>query len=475
MSRGQSLAVALLVWAAIYLPALGSLPIKGEEGRRILPAISMIETGNYIVPQVAGEAYFRKPPLINWLVAASFKVFGQRNEWTARLPSALCVLGVAVAFVTLARTSLGATASTTAAIIWLTNAGMIEKGRLVEIEALYVSLSALAMICWLTAWERQASPWVLWIPASIVLGLGWLAKGPVHLTFFYAVVAAVLWQHKIWRPLVHPAHFIGILIMLAIFAAWAIPFAHVAGSTITAAKWADQFTGRIRGSDFRFATWIWNVPRGLVYFLPWTLLLPLARPCAFLTEKDRRLARAVVWGAAVPFVFINLIPGSLPRYAMPAIGPACWLLGATLSAENVRWPQSFGGAAVSAKARRRTVAAIALAMSAAVAVYAIGIVPRLRARQNVKQLAAQIDGAVPSSQLLYAFNSNYQPVFFYIRSKLVYVNELNDLPVSAVYVLVRPKNERAILENGRWAPRHVQVLFRLKDYRGESISLFKID
>ena len=76
----------------IYLPALGSIAIKGEEGRRILPAVRMLETGNYIVPQVGSNPYYRKPPLVNWLVAASFKLFGVRNEWTARLPSALSVL-----------------------------------------------------------------------------------------------------------------------------------------------------------------------------------------------------------------------------------------------------------------------------------------------------------------------------------------------------------------------------------------------
>src|SRR6266403_3744780 len=106
ISRAQSLAVVLLIWAAIYLPALGSLAVKGEEGRRILPAISMLESGNYLVPQVGGEAYFRKPPLINWLVAASFKIFGQQNEWTARMPSLIAVLLVALAFVTVARASV---------------------------------------------------------------------------------------------------------------------------------------------------------------------------------------------------------------------------------------------------------------------------------------------------------------------------------------------------------------------------------
>src|SRR5438034_136871 len=212
-SRLRALFVILLVWAAIYLPALGSIAIKGEEGRRILPAIRMLETGNYIVPQVGSNPYFRKPPLVNWLVAASFKIFGVRNEWTARLPSAISVLAVAIAFVTVARASLGPGGSTIAALIWLTNIGMIEKGRLIEIEGIYVSLSGLAIIFWLSFWSQKKSPLLIWLPASIFLGLGMLARGPLHLIFFYGIVFAVLWQTKDWRLLVHPAHFAALAIM----------------------------------------------------------------------------------------------------------------------------------------------------------------------------------------------------------------------------------------------------------------------
>ena len=157
-SRLGTLTIVLLAWALIYLPSLGSIAIKGEEGRRILPAIRMLETGNYIVPQVGSNPYYRKPPLVNWLVAASFKISGVRNEWTARLPSVLAVLAVAMAFVTIARPSLGPRGSIVAALIWMTNIGMIEKGRLIEIEALYVSLCGLAIIFWLSFWDQQSRP-----------------------------------------------------------------------------------------------------------------------------------------------------------------------------------------------------------------------------------------------------------------------------------------------------------------------------
>ena len=127
---------------------------------------------------------------------ASFKLFGHRNEWTARLPSVLCVLAVALAFITVARASLGANGSLIAALIWMANFGMIEKGRLIEIEALYVSLFGLALICWLSWWQQRRSVWLTWTVPWIFLGLGLLAKGPLHLFFFYAVVIAVLYRER---------------------------------------------------------------------------------------------------------------------------------------------------------------------------------------------------------------------------------------------------------------------------------------
>src|SRR5436309_6204566 len=263
-SRMQALLIVLCVWAVVYLPALGSLAIKGEEGRRIFPAIRMLETGAYVVPQVGTNPYFRKPPLVNWLVAVSFKIFGVRNEWTARLPSALSVLAVAIAFVTVARASLGPKGSLLAALIWMTNIGMIEKGRLIEIEALYISLCGLAIIFWLSFFLQKKSPWLIWVPASVFLGLGLLAKGPTLLLFFYGVVLAAVAYAKDWRLLFHPAHLIALAIMLGIAAAWAIPFVHMTTTQVAIDKWSGQYTGRLKGIDFKFFSWMQNIPRSLV-------------------------------------------------------------------------------------------------------------------------------------------------------------------------------------------------------------------
>lgn len=467
----QSVAVVVLLWAVIYLPALGSIAIKGEEGRRILPAVRMLETGNYIVPQVGSNPYYRKPPLVNWLVAASFKLFGVRNEWTARLPSAISVLAVAIAFVTVARASLGPTGSILAALIWMTTIGMIEKGRLIEIEGLYVSLFGLAMIFWLSFFMEKKSPWLIWIPASVFLGFGLLAKGPTYLVFFYGVVVAVLACFKRWRLLLHPAHFVALAVMLGIAAAWAIPFIHSTETQVAMEKWSGQYTGRLKGSDFKFLSWIQNMPRGLIYFLPWLLLLPFARFSKFRDEEHERMARALSWGTAVPFFLINLVPGAVPRYSMPAIVPASWLVAMLCAQHALYTPQRW---IKNDRDWRKVVAAfVGLGLIIGAVGYPItGII--LKNRQQVKKAAAEINKLVPTTETLYAVNPDYQPVFFYVKAPVRYLSEVKDLPPDAHYFLVRKNEEAKALAAGEWLPHRAHEIARVHDYSKREMVLFKV-
>jgi 4-amino-4-deoxy-L-arabinose transferase-like glycosyltransferase len=485
ISRYQSLLIILLAWAAIYLPAFGSLEIKGEEGRRILPAVRMMETGDYIVPRVGSEPYLRKPPLINWLVAVSFKIFGQRNEWTARLPSVLCVLAVALVFIKVARRSLGATGSTVAALIWLTNFGMIEKGRLIEIEALYVSLFAIAFVCWLSWWQEKRSPWLTWFVPWIFLGLGWLAKGPMHLFFFYAIVIAVLWASRELRTIWNVPHLIGLIVMVSIFAAWAIPFLKVTDGAHVAQVWSRQFSGRLAGEGFNLGDWALNIPRSLGYFLPWIVFVPLlAGTKSGLEERGLVRAahrpqpyvpRALFWASLISLIVVDLIPGSLPRYTMPLLAPFAWLFGSILTAPTVAWPRWLGGKTFSLKHQLRAIAFLVVATCAAVCIYAVAIVPRLQARQKVKTIAARIEAVVPGSERLYAVDPDYQPFLFYVRRPIVYVSRVIDLPGDASYFLVQPDNESSAETARQWLPAFPRRVLSIQDYRGKRVSVFTVD
>ncbi|MDQ3546868.1 MAG: glycosyltransferase family 39 protein [Verrucomicrobiota bacterium] len=455
MSQTRALILIVIVWAAIYLPRLGSLEIKSEEGRRILPAVTMLETGNYIVPQVGSEPYLRKPPLVNWLVAGSFKLFGVRNEWAARLPSVLCVLAVGLAFAVIARRSLGPNGSVVAGLMWLTNFGLLEKGRMIEIEALYVSLTALAFICWLSCWKER--PWCAWITAGIFLGLGLLAKGPLHLIFFYAVVLAVLWQAGALQRLWSLPHLVGIVLMLGIFAAWAIPCLQQVQAGHAASVWTKQVSGRVSGDGFKFGDWLTNIPRGVAYLLPWVTLLPLARFALLEDKEERKFCRALSLGVAVPFVIVNLLPGALPRYTMPLLAPAIWLLAIFIREHALLWPKPLR------KAITWTVAVITVAML----IYALAIIPALQGRAKVRPLARQLETAIPPNETLYAVDPEYQPFLFYLRRPIIYLSEVAELPPDARYFLVQPSDEKA-------AQARAEPILRIKDYRGRRVILLRV-
>lgn len=343
MRLWQSLLALTTLWAALYLPGLGGPELKGEEGRRILPALEMLKTGEWILPVMEGQPYVRKPPLINWAIAASVSVTGTISEFSARLPSALSVLALALAGAVLLRGFIagpGTTASDQAraalllGIMLLLHAGMFSKGRLAEIEALYVALTGIALALWIHLWREEASPWLTWTLPWLWLGFGLLAKGPPHLFFFYGVVVAVLWKARALRELRHPAHAAGVLVMLGVFAPWwlavnarlsAVQTDVKAGST-----WIDQLTERFSFEQFDVVNWLTGPLWALLIILPWGLLLPvfwkqlpsLAGPAG---SRDTALADGLRWGVMLTAAAVLVIPATRPRFVQPLTLPSLTL------------------------------------------------------------------------------------------------------------------------------------------------------
>ena len=242
-----------------------------------------------------------------------------------------------------------------------------------------------------------------------------------------------------------------------------------------AQTWSIQLTGRLTGDDFKLGNWLLNIPRGLAYFLPWTLLLPLVRGAELPTPRETNLLRALTWGCAVPFLVVNLLPGALPRYSMPVLVPASWLMAMTLTASEIRLPAWWRAPQIPpAKRRLRLVICTAIAAGIAICLYAVAVVPALQRRSKVKPIAAQIDALVPKSEPLYAVDPDYQPFLFYIRSRLVYVSRVDDLPLSARYLLIQPEKERQVMESERWAPLHARPIFTVTDYRKRTVILAKV-
>ena len=98
----------------------------------------------------------------------------------------------------------------------------------------------------------------------------------------------------------------------------------------------------------------------------------------------------------------------------------------------------------------------------------------LRQRSKVKSIAARVDLVIPSSEPLYAVDPDYQPFLFYIKPRVVYASRIDDLPLDARYVLVRPEKENDLIKSERWAPHHARRILDLTDYRKQTVILAEI-
>ncbi len=356
LTRPRALFIIFLLWAFVYLPGLGTQELKGEEARRILPARTMLQSGDYILPQIGGQPYNRKPPLINWAVAASFKLTGTQNEWTARAPSAIFILilglGITCAGSALAKSPL---VGILAAIFLLTSAAIFDKGRLAEIEPLYIACTALAFGTWSASWVNKGNPWITWFLPGIFLGLGMLAKGPVHLLFYYAPVCWCLALSNRWKQLISREHLASLIPLIAPVTIWgSMVSKRTQEISSTAPKssdvWLDQLIGRLAPENFEVLSWIFTPFEVLINFLPWFLLLlvflyrlrairrngaPLG---TFTDERDsprlKQWVRGTAWGTGITALIITLLPSSEARYADPGLPALALLLALAVARLN---------------------------------------------------------------------------------------------------------------------------------------------
>ena len=82
--------------AAVYLVACISPPALMDDVDAVQAQIArnMLESGDWVTAHLNGVAYLEKSPLVYWMMAVSFAIFGV-HDWAARIPIALSVIALA--------------------------------------------------------------------------------------------------------------------------------------------------------------------------------------------------------------------------------------------------------------------------------------------------------------------------------------------------------------------------------------------
>ncbi len=110
--------------------------------------------GGWLIPTIGGQPWLEKPPLLIWLVAGLSWLLGGVTEWSARIPSALAAVGLALGVASLAGRRFGATVGLLAGLIQATTAWTVLRGRLGEADLLLAALITGLMV----AFDRLRTP-----------------------------------------------------------------------------------------------------------------------------------------------------------------------------------------------------------------------------------------------------------------------------------------------------------------------------
>jgi 4-amino-4-deoxy-L-arabinose transferase-like glycosyltransferase len=82
------------IFVAVQIGSLFSPPLLDDvDAAHAQAAQHMADTGDLITSKIDGIRYIEKPPLPYWVVAGSYKIFGE-NTFATHLPNSLAMLGL---------------------------------------------------------------------------------------------------------------------------------------------------------------------------------------------------------------------------------------------------------------------------------------------------------------------------------------------------------------------------------------------
>ncbi|MDD5198682.1 MAG: glycosyltransferase family 39 protein [Terrimicrobiaceae bacterium] len=194
---------AVLVLCALcallqVLPAgVGSL-YNETDGQYAGAARRMARGGSWLIPENNGVPRLVKPPLLYWMMASSFAIFGV-NEFAARLPGALGITAGVLATFALGAHFGGVRRGFVAGVILLTCLGTATLGRIVMPEPVFCAFIAWAIYCGVRMLETpRGRSWAFgfWLCAALAC----FAKGLHGLLYPLATVALAGAAVREWRP-----------------------------------------------------------------------------------------------------------------------------------------------------------------------------------------------------------------------------------------------------------------------------------
>src|SRR5262249_42364715 len=152
--------------------------LDDADGCHALAAREILQRNDWTVLHVDGIRWLEKAPLHYWLVAASYRLFGE-HAFTTRLPVAVAMMLLVLLVYDFGRRFFDERAGFYAGLVMATSAGPFLFTRIMIPEALYALEFAAAFYLFLRAWTGSMSPRLGWWGCGAMVGLATLTRAGI--------------------------------------------------------------------------------------------------------------------------------------------------------------------------------------------------------------------------------------------------------------------------------------------------------
>jgi hypothetical protein len=336
------------ICAFVYLGSAFSPALQDDaDSSHAEAAREMFVTGDYVTLHINGVRYLEKAPLMYWLVALSYHVFGV-NEFATRLPVVITMLLLVWLALVWGKRAFGEIGGGYAGLFVSTAAGFYLFTRILIPDALLSLLIAASFYFLLAALNGSAPAW-RWYAGYACLALAVLTKGLVPLVFVGITAITYLAATGEWRRW-REFHLVS---GLALFFVIATPWHLLAGFRNSRFFWFYfvnehflRFLGKRYPIDYNKVPALWYWALHLVWLFPWAMYLPIAikqvrRDFGSRGADFASRTRLLCWIWAGVVLLFFAFSTSQEYYTMPAYLPILMLIAGAMSEEETstrsRW------------------------------------------------------------------------------------------------------------------------------------------
>jgi 4-amino-4-deoxy-L-arabinose transferase-like glycosyltransferase len=352
----------MLIAAAVFFGCLLSPPSLMDDVDAVQAQIArnMLTSGDWVIARLDGVPYLEKSPLLYWMMAISYRIFGV-HDWAARIPVALAAVLLAWVTYRYGRWAFESRAGYYAGVALATCVGLFLFTRILIPDVLLTFSTCLAYWAFQRVTDSQeihTRRWAAILAAS--LGVGVMLKGLIALVVFaggifvYLLLTKQLFSRELWRRL----HVVsGSAIFLVLAAPW-----HIL-ATLRMPPYLN-FTMHSVPGEYRGFFWFYfmnehvlrflnlryprdynTVPRlafwglHLVWLFPWSVYFPAVLRQNFRpTDRAGRTRLLALCWAGFLLVFFTFST-TQEYYSMPIYPALALLLGSAMTAEDswTRW------------------------------------------------------------------------------------------------------------------------------------------